>query len=154
MQEQQIIERITTPPLLLAIIRRKRYKYLPFIKKTEKLYLKDIKLHTVYQITELLLQSKTTSTIDNETMHLYDIINSNAELPAKFLAIAIHNSPTPPPEWLVSTFQKDFSIKQISKMINITYGRLGVEDFFTIMASMLKASLMPINTQAAKALTQ
>lgn len=151
--QQQIISQITEEPLLLAVIKRKLVKWLP-LKRKHKLEIGGITLNTVYQLTALLLQAKTESELENDLARVYDIIGSNYELAPRFLAIAINNKPSPPPEWLIKCLKEDFSHSQISAMVKATYGRLGIEDFFSTMALMLKVSLMPKNTRGATAHTQ
>ena len=64
---------------------------------------------------------------------MYDLINSNADNLIRFLAIVIHNKPTPVPEYLTNALMNDFSMEQLHSLNKVVYGRLGVESFFAFM---------------------
>lgn len=140
-KQQKMLEPLIDEPTLLAIVKINHDK-IPYLKLTKKLKVKGATLRTLTKITALL------SSIDIKD-DFYKSISNNADIPAKFLALAIHNKPSPPPDWLTKTLMDDFNTKQIQDMVNVAYGRIGIEDFFPIMVSLTKASLMPINTQEA-----
>ncbi len=141
---QQIIQSITNTPTLLAVIERKTK--IPFYKKTHNLEVQSVTLHTMLQLTELVNEIK----VDGS---FFEVMHSNVKAPAKFLAIAIHNKPTAPPQWLVNTLMNDFTTDQISTMINVTYGRIGFESFFHTLGSMLQVNMIPTKHQEQTAPT-
>lgn len=140
-KQQKTIEAVINDPTLLAIIKIKNPKF-PFQKIEKKLEVRTPTLRTVSKITSIL------SGLDFEG-NFYESICKNADTPALFLATAIHNDNSPVPKWLTRALMDDFSLTQIQTMVNVTYGRIGIEDFFPILVSMTKASLMPISIQEA-----
>ena len=108
----------------------------------------------MYKITELLLEVSSKSDVEDDDGKMYDIMNRNVGHTIRFLSIAIHNSDSEPPAWLVKALDTQFNMDQLQAMSKAAYRRLGIQPFFGIMGLLRNQELNLIDTQETPAHSQ
>lgn len=148
---------LNEPEFLFTVTERvKTKKWGAIIRTTEiqhDVYVTGATAHTLLKVAGLIEELKIKSEKESAQAQMYDLINSNMESLVQFLAIVIHNKPTPVPHWLTQSLMNDFSMEQLQELNKTVYGRLGVESFFEFMELIHEFQIVqsPKGQQEAKA---
>lgn len=138
MSKKEIAKAVLNEPELLFTItenvKAKKWGFIPQVKQIQHdVFLTGATAHTLLKVAGLIEDLKVKSEKESVQAQMYDLINSNADNLIRFLAIVIHNKPTPVPEYLTNALMNDFSMEQLHSLNKVVYGRLGVESFFAFM---------------------
>lgn len=131
-----ILDSLIDEPILLMVVEHEGVEH--------RLEARSVTLHTLLKLQKLIGDLEQKGTV-------HETVMSNVEIARDYLAIAVHNKPTPVPAWITDVIENQLSLKQLSKLIEIVYRRLGIEDFFIVLGLMRKSDIMPENTQEVTA---
>lgn len=101
--------------------------------RNERLYVTGATAYTMFRITALMEDLLTESDRQGGDMKMYHLMNANIQIVCDILAIAIHNKPGTPPDWLSNAIFTQMPQARIKMIMQDVYRRLGVEDFFDTM---------------------
>ncbi|MDP3561730.1 MAG: hypothetical protein Q8R83_06105 [Legionellaceae bacterium] len=98
--------------------------------RTERLILKGATASTMLRITSMIEDLVVESKRKGGDLQMYHLINANIVTICEIIAVAIHNRPGPPPQWMSDAILNQMPQARIRIIMKDVYGRLGVEDFF------------------------
>lgn len=140
---QEIVEAVVNEPLALKTVTYRHEKWwgrllqaVRILPRTRVIMLTAACASTMIRVSGLLCNLKDIPNKSKERLmvDIYRLIDSELPKVLDALAFAIHNAPGVPPSWIYMALRYQFNQEELAMATYHVHRRLGIENFFVIMA--------------------